>query len=529
MAANGQGIASPMRDLQIVQRPPPEQDQESRRSKRTYVTAIQDATHALTEASGTISLQEQNIRPLSDQTSPSETLSIEAIYWLHSSGKELSNAAKSLASSIDALNHAAERLKRTLITKLFSHFGRKIRNTIHELLDTTSDRNLLWKVAEECYDEAASDFGALRASDYFESPEEGKREPQSQDRMQKEQTWIDYWLTILNNAPNGPTLFYPPTSFNNHSLKFEDVPQYLFRAFDAFILGTDGVMRSIESSIGPKGKSRTDLLSLNTDQATTLLHAHLKKTCFSREKDNLVSWTSSLLFAIQYALYRQQCGQGDASGYKICAVETRKFPQGQFARDIWLIPRYRSDGVGQYEAQDFFNFRLHYEDYYNGEYLSQGAVSIADRSCVTSLKLLEEAGLFELYPEFEDAGGRTRWAKRVLALRQDWSEKRGTSKQEIKLALQMARTCFPQLASVDVATALLTFRNRKLRTSTLSEWADKPVEVRRYWDVTEVAKARDRALDVQTEASPQQDPEAALLRRIFSLQERPVDSRVSFQ
>lgn len=380
MAANGQDIASPMRDLQIVQRPPPEQDQESRRSKRTYVTAIQDATDALTEASGIISLQEQNNRLLSDQANPSETLSIEAIYCLHSSGKELSNAARSLASSIDALNDAAERWvirsikslgrqsvardseKRTLITKIFSHFGRKIRNTINELLDTTSDRNLLWKVAEECYNEAASDFGALHASNYFESPEEGKREHKSQDRMEKEKTWANYWLTILNNAPNGPTLFYPPTSFNSHSLKFEDVPQYLFRAFDAFILGSDGVVRSIESSIKPEGNSRTDLLSLNTDQATTLLHAHLKKTCFSREKDNLVSWTSSLLFAIQYALYRQQCGQCDASGYKICAVDTRKFPQGQFARDIWLIQRYRSDGVGQYDAQNFFNFRLHYED-----------------------------------------------------------------------------------------------------------------------------------------------------------------------
>ncbi|KAI4907235.1 hypothetical protein J4E90_009737 [Alternaria incomplexa] len=442
-----------------------------------HVASLPQASRSLTRADEAINLHTRDIESVNGEADSSNILSTTEACSHRDLIEVLVESAKSLDKATGILEEATEciiletlKLRGSRSTNfgvdLLSHFDGEIRAIIREVLHTTKDENLLWKAAEECYKQATSYSGSLHASNYFESPEKGKREHKIQDHMENEQTWVNYWLTILNNAPNGPTLFYPPTSFDSHWLKFEDIPQYLFRIFDAAILGTDGVVHSIESSIEPEGNSRTDLLSLRNDRATTLLHAHLKKTCFSRETDNLTSWTSSLLFAIQYALYRRQCGQGNASEYKICAADTRKFPQGQFARDIWLIQKYESDGVGQ--AQDFFNFRLKFVDYYNGEYLSQGAVSIADRSCVTSLKQLEEAGLFKLYPEFEDATGRTLWARRVLELRRDWSEERGTGKKEIKLALQVARTCFPQLASVDVATALLTFRNRKLQPSALS-------------------------------------------------------------
>jgi len=444
-----------------------------------HVASLPQVSRSLIRTNEVINLHTRDIESVKGEADSSNILSTTEVCSHRDLIKEFVESAKLLDKATSILEEATEciipetlKLRGIQSTNfgvdLLSHFDGEIRAIIREVLHTTKDENLLWKAAEECYKQAASYSGSLHASNYFESLEEGKREHKSQDRMEKEQTWVNYWLTILNNAPNGPTLFYPPTSFDSHWLKFEDIPRYLFRTFDAAILETDGVVRSIESSIEPDGNSRTDLLSLKNDRATTLLHAHLEKTCFSRETDNLTSWTSSLLFAIQYALYRRQCGQGNASEYKICAVDTRKFPQGQFARDICLIQRYKSDGVEQYEAQKFFNFRLNFVDYYNGEYLSQGAVSIADRSCVISLKRLEEAGLFKLYPEFEDAEGRTRSANRVLELRREWSEERGTSKKEIKFALQVASTCFPQLASIDVATALLTFRNRKLQPSAQS-------------------------------------------------------------
>lgn len=111
--------------------------------------------------------------------------------------------------------------------------------------------------------------------------------------------------------------------------------------------------------------------------------------------------------------------------------------------------------------RSFFDFRLENENFYNGEYLSQGAVNHKDRSCIVSLEHLIEAGLFQLYSEFEDATGSEKWAKRVLELRQTWSAEQGTTDREIQLALGVGRNCFTQFESSDIASILLTFKNRK--------------------------------------------------------------------
>jgi hypothetical protein len=78
-----------------------------------------------------------------------------------------------------------------------------------------------------------------------------------------------------------------------------------------------------------------------------------------------------------------------------------------------------------------------------------------------SLERLIDAGLFQLYPEYEDAEGHKRWAKRVRELRQIWSAEQKTTDQDIQLALQIARDCFAQFGRVDIASILLSFKHRK--------------------------------------------------------------------
>jgi hypothetical protein len=191
------------------------------------------------------------------------------------------------------------------------------------------------------------------------------------------------------------------------------------------------------SMAGSKKRSRTDILALKEEKAATLLHAHLTKSCFGGEdSDNLMSWTSSLLFAIQYAIWRLNIGRHSASDIKICVVCTDDFPPGQFMRDVPLLEAYRSTAQRlDSEIPRFFDFRLGSEDYYNGEYLSQGAVNISKRSCVVSLQQLIDAGLYRLYPEFEDADGKTKWAKRVRDFATDgqWSTKRWTRRLNLRL------------------------------------------------------------------------------------------------
>jgi hypothetical protein len=100
----------------------------------------------------------------------------------------------------------------------------------------------------------------------------------------------------------------------------------------------------------------------------------------------------------------------------------------QSLRDVSLIEAYR-EAAEQMEGSTsrFFEFCLNTSDYYNGDTLSRGAVNHSSRSCMMSLERLIQAGFFQLYPEFEDAEGRKKWAKRVRELRQIWSTEQETS------------------------------------------------------------------------------------------------------
>jgi hypothetical protein len=66
---------------------------------------------------------------------------------------------------------------------------------------------------------------------------------------------------------------------------------------------SDGnVVASLESISETSWHSKVDLLSRTKEEATRMLYKHLTKSCFGGEgDDNLMSWSSSLLFVIQYA------------------------------------------------------------------------------------------------------------------------------------------------------------------------------------------------------------------------------------
>ena len=526
MEAEIENIAKIVRDLSIVGDAPQDHGQETLRSTRNHLASLQDAIQMLVQPTNIIISQARYIKSVADAANSSGNLPITEVCSLLDGIKKLTNITINLTTTIETLNEATEssvviHLKSlgsqraailferpTPIQELFSHFDKKIRNIIREVLSNTSDQNMLWKVAEECYRQAASPSGILHADDYFIPLEEAclqwpydpdfeseeyyehenrldvdedyatifqeRTERKDQACRKDRQNWIDFWIRVLNNSPAGPTLFYPPATFHTQSLKFDDVPQYLFRTFDGNSSGKndESVIASIASIVGPQASTRIDLLALEKHNAAELLHMHLTKDCFSGEvSDNLMSWTSSLLFAIQYAVWRLRRRRCRPSDIKICAVDTTKFPQGQFARDTWLFKACKSTTRQEDPAQQFFKFRLEDERFYNGEYLSQGVVNHTNRSCVVSLEHVVEAGLFQLYPEFDDAKGSEKWAYRVLELRQNWSAEQRTTDREIQLALQVGRNCFSQFPPFDIASIFLTFKNRKhSRRIPISEW-----------------------------------------------------------
>lgn len=512
MALNVNAVTDLVEGLSIT-------DKTSKVDGQVPSSPLRDAIQLLDQSAKTTSSQAEQASILAGSSIHRNNLDIAEISSLCRIASEVTETTRILADTATTLRGAAERsiiaflvsLGRqggadvrdgSLIQRMLSHFNKKIRSIVRCVLSKSGDENCVpWKIAEECYNQACS--GELQSDNYFIPRDEallgwrydsdyeaeeyyeheerlavdegyaktmGERmERRREEREREKQSWISFWVLVLHGCPDGPTLFYPPAS---SEIKLQmpttrDTPRYLFRTFDKNSSGTsnDNIVASRASVKLPK-ESRKDLMSLPTGKAIKMLHTHLKPLDDGKDSDNLMSWTSSLLFAIQYAIYRRHTLGCHAANIKICVVDTRRFPQGQFAPDMQLLQAYlNTPAQVNWTAEKFFRFRLEYTGYYNGEYLSQGSVDHAGRSCVVSLETLEKSGLYKLYPEFKH--GTDRWAKRALELRQGWSSEQRTTHREIKLALDMARKCFKGIETLLMMLMLLTFKSRQIKGKSL--------------------------------------------------------------
>lgn len=71
-----------------------------------------------------------------------------------------------------------------------------------------------------------------------------------------------------------------------------------------------------------------NLLTLEPDQAIRMIHRHRTKSLFVPDTDdNLTSWSSSLPFVIQYAMWRVARRSCPMSEVFICAADSIYFPE----------------------------------------------------------------------------------------------------------------------------------------------------------------------------------------------------------
>lgn len=467
-----------------------------------------NATKALILATEAITAHAQRLLSATDKTSgPGHDLA--HFVSLRREAKALADITVTFGNTFDC--YILSQIKSlagpgTTAEKLLSHFDAHLRDITQDIVSSTTDEgSVLREILEHCYRESLQTSGTLNFDDYaasldetylewpydpdfeseayyehenrlqvdevyantFRSNRERKAERKEQERKEQKENWIGFWVEALRTCQDGPTLFYPQASHLSQC-HLTDVPRYLFRAFDQASSGLSNecLVASVES-ISDESNSRVDILSKPREVSTRLLYRHLNKSCFGGgdKSDNLMSWSSSLLFVIQYAIWRchqRGCGEDEV---KICAVDTRKFPRGQFARDMALLRAYRQSAKHDKDMNKFFDFRLNREDYDNGEFLSQGEVHHKGRSSVVSLGQLVKAGLHDLYPEFKEESERG-WTNRVRSLRSRWSAKQSTTKIDIQAAIRVASVCFETLESPDIAMLLLLFKNRKLRPTT---------------------------------------------------------------
>ena len=398
------------------------------------------------------------------------------------------------------------------VQKLLLHFKIELEAIIEDVYQAAGwDQDSMVKILEACLVQAYS--GNLHVDDYFtslyeanlESPydpdfeseayyehenrlqvDDGYAEAESRrkQRVAKERcenqrrthhSWIKFWIKTLHACPGGPTLFWPYPSQEDIG-DLPDTPSFLFRTFDASSSGlsNDAVVAS-PASMQSQTKPRRDFLSLELEDRAQRLCAHLQKSCFgdNNRLDDLMSWSSSLLFVLQYAIWRCNVSKGRLTAHdvSICIVDTSNFPRGQFARDLWLLGQCRDP---QAESPGIRNiFRLRKKGYDNGEYLSQGLLVHRDRSVVVSLQDLIQSGLYNLFPELDHPKGKMQWTNHVKDLRDLWKELQPASHEELRMASEIAVACFRTFRPCELAIILLTFKNCMVMNRT-SERESRP-------------------------------------------------------
>ncbi|CAI7616053.1 unnamed protein product [Penicillium bialowiezense] len=209
----------------------------------------------------------------------------------------------------------------------------------------------------------------------------------------------------------------------------DNIPRYLFRVVSPGSRGTadERWVRSGSAS-QHKSSSKEDIFSnlnhMKRKVTAHMLNSHLRWWPDYGADDDFVSWTSSLLFAIQYIYYQdgRNWNVSDLTDIHLYVIDTEQFPRGTFIRDMDLINIFCGVDVS---LEEFKKLRLRDgARYYFGEYLSQGALKIENKCQIISADIMfERHRLRRIQPEFAEidsaiASGNHGWVKEVIRLRE---------------------------------------------------------------------------------------------------------------
>ena len=248
-----------------------------------------------------------------------------------------------------------------------------------------------------------------------------------------------------------------------------DVPRYLFRVYAPRTAGqtTDSYVTPPASTCGRAEKTR-DIFRLPPAEAATRLNEHLRWSPSHEPKCNLMSWTSSLLFALQHGLRRHNTDHDkpELSQISLLILNTRGFPIGTFIKDMEIMEVFApyADIKKMKNLDDFFQFRTSDRGFYFGEYLTQGRIDIRGKCIVTNIQKLIDAGLFELRSELKDDSRWGEWANRVVDLRKVFKASQNTptaTHTEVRKAITIAGACFGNDWDIPVAIMLLALKRRQ--------------------------------------------------------------------
>lgn len=209
--------------------------------------------------------------------------------------------------------------------------------------------------------------------------------------------------------------FYPS---GNLATKLQDTPRYLFRVYSDASAGENSSewMKSVDAL----KNNLTDIFQRDDTSSIALtLNEHLWWNRKKTNGDPFISWTTSLLVAIQYAIYKLKTEPPKLNEIYLCIVDTTLLPNGVFIKDLDLIEEFHdkipdsSRGLGNLR-------KMRNTKYYFGEYLSQGQTKIKGRSCSVPCDKIINNHLFAMMHQFKvDIEGQfSLWANAVIKSRE---------------------------------------------------------------------------------------------------------------
>lgn len=264
-------------------------------------------------------------------------------------------------------------------------------------------------------------------------------------------------LSSLELTTTGNCVPFDPTGENANGIiaNRAATPRYLFHVYDSKTKSTtDGEwVKSLDAINKEKDHMEDIFKRLNASDVALGLNEHLRwSSPTTSGKNNLVSWSNSLPFAIAYAIYRNKFPglRTPLSQIYLCVVDTSKLPPGVFIKDMDLMQAYRDalpydknikifirgqrkcEPWSQYGLPNLITFREKRDrefrhrtlDSYNyfGEYLSQGRLKIEGACTIIQFDDIINSSLYKLYPRFGHLmdGSQAEWAKTVMELRESF-------------------------------------------------------------------------------------------------------------
>ncbi len=179
-----------------------------------------------------------------------------------------------------------------------------------------------------------------------------------------------------------------------------------------------------------------------------MLKAHL--LWWYDDKTDFVSWTSSLLFALQRAIYAHAHPQG-GTNITICMIDTSNMGAETFYHAETLLKLYSIPDEGKLQHH-----------YYTAEFLSTGALTLSPGygSDAVSFSKLVDFGLYDLVPHLRPGSGKALLYIAVSDIRAMYfKQATPISEQNIQIATLLAQSVCTSL-TLPFFTSLLSLQKR---------------------------------------------------------------------